>query len=96
MTHIYSSYVTTTRTVPTNILQALYYSRYYVSMTNIYSSHVTTIHTIATTITALRPTLQQLLCPYDLHLQLLRHYELYYRNNYYVTKAYITATAMSL
>ena len=64
MTHIYSSYVTTIRTVSTTIPQALYYSHYYDSMTNIYS--------------------------------LLRQYDPYYRNNYYVTKAYITATAMSL
>ena len=31
--------------------------------------------------------LQQLLCLHDLYLQLLRHYELYCRNHYYVTKA---------
>ena len=54
-------------------------------MTHIHSSYVTTIHTVSTTI-------PQALYYSNYYVSMtsiysLRHYDLYYRNNYYVTKA---------
>ena len=52
-------------------------------MIYIYSSYATMSYTVATTTTPLRPISQQLICHYDLYVQLLRNNDTYCLNNYY-------------